>query len=326
MKNKNRKISRAISCILILQLLLLVFMNTLNLDFINSKNELKKTFVEQQEIFIKETIRQQQRRMLNSIRESWTQYIGYAENIELLLKDKEGNIIYTNGEDVVAFNREYMIMDKYPNGYCDIRYKNSNIIYTNMRPQWNKEEVIRILNIVAVPMRVFGGSENILIYDIYSGEIIASNTQKNSGPFVQNLFEDQHVVDKLMIRQDTEIFDNIVYSSTVKEGLLNYNKYPIGSLDRVFVEKVILPFETVGVDGEPMQIAIASFVKEKEIAYCYESTVSRIKQSVETMETKIFYVFAIFIISFILSVAMYAIFNIAIMLESKKRDDKDMRK
>jgi hypothetical protein len=52
----------------------------------------------------------------------------------------------------------------------------------------------------------------------------------------------------------------------------NFTKYPLGNYNREFQEKIILPYESVGIDGQPMQITIVLGAQEQEIITAFKAT------------------------------------------------------
>ena len=50
----------------------------------------------------------------------------------------------------------------------------------------------------------------------------------------------------------------------------NFAKYPLGDYNRQFVEMSIIPYETIGFDGQPMQLTVLSVVDEQDVFYAYK--------------------------------------------------------
>lgn len=259
------------------------------------QNELesKLTFLEQDKTnilttFVKDVVRQQERQNLNAIRESWIQYIN-LNNIDILQKDENNLYLFNNNEKTISFNPDIMKKESKLDGTYIIKdIKTNRILLDNCRPKWNKEEVEKILSIVASPTKVFNESA-ILVFDTYNGEILL-NTSKDSPlnirmlnkqgfanfyflyrhPKNKNKEYTKDLINEIKNKSDskriTELTSLFNEEKEMDEDKINdFSVYPLGEYNRDFIEKLILPYESVGVEGLNMQLTVLMKVNEKDI-------------------------------------------------------------
>jgi hypothetical protein len=301
-RNKAFDLKRRVSAIFIVLLIAQVIVfNNVNIvvkNMLSRSVELKSIKVKFETLLVQETIRGQQRRMLNAVRSGW---VSYVEDIpiderKLILKDSTGKYIYSNSQGSrISFDPEKMEQILRIDKFYDIKDKQTGeLLASAVRPQWNPENVKKILGIVAAPMKAFGAAGDVIIYDAYTGEMIVDNSEdckdtpqvlgKDGKRYITldylhpanaNPAASKRVVDKeFMWRKDTDTTSGQVYYFSepidMKEDANNFEKYPLGEYKREFQEKIILPYETIGVEGQPMQIAVVSGAQEQEIVSVYK--------------------------------------------------------
>jgi hypothetical protein len=283
--------------LLIVQILIFDNINLLVTNMLTKGDQLNRIEVKLQTVFMQDTIRAQQRRMLDAVRQGWVNYINNNPDIELIVKDYAGRYIYKN-IDGVSISFDPSTMEKVTRGdkYYDIKdIKTGALIAEKVRPQWNGINVKKVLDIVAAPIKAFGSTGDVIIYDAYTGEMMIDNSEdcrdtpqvlgKDGKRYITldylhpnnaNPEATKRVVnEQFMWRKDTDSTTGMVYyfseSLDMGKDANNFEKYPLGQYNREFQEKIILPYETVGVDGQPMQIAVVSGSQEQEIVSAYSS-------------------------------------------------------
>lgn len=273
--------------LLIIQIILFNFIGYIYKDSISNNEALATTKTLHDTVLISDTIRSQQRNTLQGIRQSWVQYL-QTHPSTLVIKNGE-KVVYFNNETTIYYNEKTMYRKQNSNKLFDIYLKEGDKqIAADTRPQWNDEEVAKILNIIAAPVKSFGNNSSILIFDSYTGKVIMDTSFVNrtaipgysiftdyKNPNNKNPEETKIVTDQdLRMRKDTDRFSSIVYmfneSTRMGNNANNFEKYPLGEYNRLFVEKIILPYETIGVDGQPMQLTMSILTDEKDVISPYE--------------------------------------------------------
>jgi hypothetical protein len=288
--------------------------------------------------FVQDTVRAQERRMLESARQGWIQYLSSNPSTELLIKDNKGNYVMKSPDGTLfTYNPKTMVQVQRPDNYFDIRDKNTNELLTQqVRPQWNTEEVDKILNTVASHIKAFGATGDVLIFDAYTGEILVDNSlNSNNAPeifssdgkkYVQLLYlhpnsKNPDAVKEttdnvLMWRKDSDRTTNIVgyFNEPTDMGSdgNDFAKYPLGQYNREFIEKVLLPYETAGVEGQDMQITITIGAEEQEIYSPYKAIIEKMENTQDQMKKDIgISIFApitsIFLSFIVIFLAMFAL-------------------
>ena len=96
---------------------------------------------------------------------------------------------------------------------------------------------------------------------------------KNMDAFLQT------VNNNFMWRRDSTNTDNmILFFSEPKltyENASNFQDFTLGKYNREFDEKIILPFETLGIGNTDMQITIVLGAQEQEIVYPYKDFIKQ---------------------------------------------------
>lgn len=293
----KKRLSTLFIVLLVIQVILFGNMQQSGIFFIKTSEELHDTKTEFSNVLLKDTIREQQRKMLSSIRQGWVQYLSVHPNTELMHKVND-NYVYSNYEGAsVIFDPETMIKKDRPDNYLDIYdVDTKELIAEKVRPQWNKEEVKKILNIVASPVKAFGPSGDILIYDAFTTEVIINTSTDNKDdeavyakdgrrylslefqhPNNKNPQATQNNMESLLWRRDTDRNSGLINffneSTDMGNDGNNLEKFPLGQYDRDFCERIILPYESVGVEGQPMQISVILSSNEKEVIAPYTGVI-----------------------------------------------------
>lgn len=322
--------------VLIFQVFVIGYITQTNNSIDNNILEIEQLKTNNDNIFIKDTIRQQQRQTLNAVRQSWLQYLT-TNNIDIVLK-KNGNYVFEdkNG-NTITFNTETMKKIKTNNSNYSIVDKiTGEVILNDCRPAWNMENIEHILNIIATPIKAFGEKSEILVYDVYTGEVIIDNSSNsNSYPEILDekgykniLFYINHpenknpkqyelVIKELLNKSDTQRISEITslfYEPNIKEynSVNDFSKYPFGNYNREFIEKIILPYESIGVEGLDMQLGIAIRSQEQEIYSSYKDNDKEYSTTINKLKHDKSVIFIFPMISTLLSlivilVALYSV-------------------
>lgn len=244
--------------------------------------------------FVNDTIRQNQRLDLNSIRQSWIQYVN-IHNSEILKKDDNNNYIFQNASGTrITFNPDTMDKIKNKENLYDIIDKQTNdILLTNCRPIWNKKTISKILNIIGYSNETFGEKDDLIIYDLYNGEVLMDNNSDNTlckeildengkrnltlyymNPHNKNPEQYKDLTKQLLNRFDTQNLTKLTSlfnESTLKatDDYNNFKLYPFGEYNRDFIEKIVLPYENVDMEGLDMLLGVTISANEKELYSAY---------------------------------------------------------
>lgn len=304
LEKQKKFVSVVFVCILISQVFLFNGITNLGQTLEEDYNSIKASNQQATEDLINGTIRGQERIMLSSIRQGWVQYLSIHPETELIQKI-DGKFIYSNPKgNRVVFDPDTMTKSKIDEAYYDIKdIATGKVIARSVRPQWNMKAVENIINVIGSASKAFGPAGDLLVYDAFSGEVIVDNSgntkevsavlQENGKrnlslmhkhPMNLNAAQYKTVVDQLMWRKDSDASSKIVslYSESQymdPTQLNNFSLYPLGEYKREFIEKVILPYESIGVEGQEMQIGIAIGAQEQEIVSVFSRTTEEMKNS-----------------------------------------------
>lgn len=251
MNSKKRKITCfVLFIILVLQISAINFTASIYTEFCNNQERLSIIQTKEYETLINEIVRGQQKHMLSSLKQSWTKYIENNNN-------------------------------------------NNELVFTDEKPQWNSSKVEEILDILVAPIKVFGNNGGMIVYDSNTGEIFLDTTpiQRIKTNKDVSIFEDynhannknkedtQLTAEKFFItKRDSNSISDIVYMfnepTNMHNESSNFYKYPLGSYNRQFIEMSVMPYETIGFNGQPMQLTVLSVVDEQDIFSSYESLIN----------------------------------------------------
>lgn len=289
--------------ILLVQIFAFNYSASIYRSFVDNHNALDKSRVEINTTLVTGTIREQQRDSLSSIKQSWMKFLESNPNVSLI--EHEGDLpLYRNEEDSIGFDSNIMLKVKKESNIFDIYEKNTNkLLIANAKPQWNTEKVDEILAMLVAPIKNFGNNGGIIVFDSYSGQIFLDTTSSQrirDGEYASMFEDDKHinnqnpeackeVIEKYFkLKKDSVKSSGIIYmfneSAAMGKEAANFDKYKLGEYNRQFIEASILPYETLGFDGQPMQLTILSVVDEQDVMHNYKSTMSDLENNIAKNE------------------------------------------
>lgn len=242
-------------------------------------NNFQEAKYRQEETLLNNTVKTQQLNTLNAIRQSWINYTD-NENKQLVLFDKNNN------------------------------------------PIWNKEEIDNILNYIVAPIKSYGNEGGIIVYDSYSGEIFLDTTKTNRS-IGSNIFLDYNnpnckninatkdaITSYLKVKKDSNTNENFIYLFDESENIDNPNdlrNYPLGKYNRIFIEKMILPYESFGFDGQPMQLTVLITTTENDIYSNFKDNNDNIRNLIVDSQLLNNKVYTILIVNIIISMIILSL-------------------
>ena len=186
------------------------------------------------DIFIKDTVRAEQRRALVAIRQAWVQYLSVNSDVKLLTDKNE----------------------------------------------WDIEVVKEIFSIIGEPLRLFDTSSELIVADLQTGNILVAPMLKSDYlsyimisdkpnllayhqlPFAQHKEQVAELYKTILTKIDSDrntVLTSLLYeqSEMSSQSINDFTLYPLGQYHRQFIEKIILPYESIGVNGlENMQLVV----------------------------------------------------------------------
>jgi hypothetical protein len=301
MKKNNKKIIFGfLSILFIIQIFFFSELNKSSVKYENLNNNIRETEFDQQYILLNSIIRKEQKNTLNAIKQSWINY-STTENKKLVQTDYDGKYpIYSNDIDYVYYNSDTMNKTFLSDNYYNIYNKNGDLLLSNCKPLWNKDELNKLLNYIVAPIKCYGNNGGVIVYDSYSGEIFLDTTNINrhvgSNIFLdyenvncKNMAQTKKDINSfLRVKKDSTLTEeNFIYSFNEVEDLKNPNnfiEYPLGDYNRLFVEKMILPYESFGFEGQPMQLTVLILADENDIYSCFKDNSQKSKTLIEESE------------------------------------------
>ena len=272
--------------------------------------------------FVDNTVRTQQRMTLSAIKQSWMNYTITFDK-KLIEKDEYSNPIYANANSQIAYNSSKMHKDLISSNFYNIYDEENNLILENATPQWNIANLKEILNIIVEPQKNFGNSGGFIVYDSYSGQVFLDTTNQNRLTIDKNyniFYDDESricknkyatkdaIINYLMLRKDTDGIENFTYLFCEENNVTNdFQTYPLGNYSRQFIEKIILPYESFGFNGQPMQLTILSVVDENDISSAFKSNIDTIDKTMDNISNNHNIIIISIYISFILNMLMLII-------------------
>lgn len=248
--------------VLLIQTLLYVRVSESPYLFSDNMNQIKIDADQISETFIKDTIRAEQRRALVAIRQAWVQYLSTNPDVELLTEDN----------------------------------------------QWNEKVIKDIFSIIAEPLRLFSTNSNLMVTDINTGNILVApmltdedkeKISLNGKPNVLMYYKlsglhqshTREIYNELLIKKDSD--RNSLMTSLMSEpsqiryaDINNFTKYPLGRYNREFIEKIVLPYESIGVNGlDNMQLVVSIGVNESEIMKPYTQRMETLNSNFNELYT-----------------------------------------
>lgn len=311
-EKQKKFVSYSFVVLLIIQVFLFNGITNLGNTLNQSYKGMQEANEQATEDFVNGTVRGQERIMLSAIRQGWIQYLNIYPDTELIQKD--GNkFIYSNPKgERMLFDPSTMSKMKVDDAYYNITdIHTGKLLATAVRPQWNIQAVKNIIDIVGSAAKAFGPTGDPIVYDAFSGEIIIDNSgnTKESPEVLQedgrrnlklmylhpqalNRTQVKSVIDELMWRKDSDSSSKIT-SLYAEPQILDPNKvndfsvYPFGEYRREFIEKIILPYESIGIEGQEMQIGVAIGAQEQEISSVYTRTVKAMQESQNNLQNSL---------------------------------------
>lgn len=309
LEKQKKMVSVIFVCLLIVQVFLFNGITNLGQSLEDNYKGVTDSTEQATEDFINGTVRKQEQIMLSAIRQGWIQYLTIHPETELIQKAGD-KFVYSNPKgDLILFDTKTMTKVKINDAYYDVKdTATGEVLATGVRPQWNMQAVKNIMDIVGSATKAFGPTGDPIVYDAFSGEIILDNSGNTKEtkevlqedgkrnlylmykhPMNLNPAQYKQVVDKLMWRKDSDGSSNIT-SLYSEPNILDYSKvndfgvYPLGQYNREFIEKIILPYESIGIEGQEMQIGVAIGAQEQELASVYARTFKAMTESQNNLQ------------------------------------------
>lgn len=167
-----------------------------------------------------------------------------------------------------------------------ISYMNNTDTTLIKDKQWNKEEIETVLNVIAEPIKVFGNNGGIVVFDSITGDVFLDTTPNNrKGANINNDSASEANIKKLLEKKDTTSTNGIIYALDTEEidELNNFKKYPLGKHNREFIEKTILPFESLGF-AKDKQLTLLVVANEKDVFHKYIDDSDKISKDIDAIE------------------------------------------
>lgn len=305
-KNKNlKKIIFSLFLVLfIIQILFFNEMNKMQDKYTSMGSNIQYSQFQNKKILINNVIRNQQRLILQSIKQSWINYTTKEEKRIIKSDDRYGTFpIYSNENNQEIFYDNHKMYKKHVElNYYDIYSRDKDeLLLEKGKPNWNTEELENILNLLAAPIKVFGNNGGIIIFDSYSGQVFLDTTPANrtinnpdlsifedfKNPNCKNVFDTKYEINNcIKSKKDSDSIEEFIYLFNEKQdmgkNLNDFNKYKLGDYNRQFVEKMILPYESFGFDGQPMQLTVLLIADEQDIFLSFKDNDKNLQSSLDT--------------------------------------------
>lgn len=166
-------------------------------------------------------------------------------------------------------------------GYID---KTNTSLVNNK--EWNREEIENVLNIIAEPVKVFGNKGGIVVFDSITGDIFLDTTHNDrKGGNIKDDSASEESIKSLLEKKDTISTTGIIYALE-EEGIDkpdDFKKYPLGKFNREFIEKTILPFESMGF-AKDKQLTLLVVANEKDVFNKYIDDSDKVNKDIEAIE------------------------------------------
>lgn len=292
-KNLKKYLFGLFTILFIVQIFFFSELSKSNVKYDNISNNIQEAKYEQQYLLLDNIVRVDQNNTLNAIKQSWINYTT-SEEKKLVKSDTTGNYpIYSNSSgDYIYYDSNNMIKELINDNYYNIYDNDKNLLISNCKPNWNEEELNKILSYIISPIKCYGNKGGIIVYDSFSGEIFLDTTMTNRS-IGSNIFLDYEnakcknvtltkdsVNSFIKMKKDSTVIENFIYlfnESTNMNDPNDLQKYPLGKYNRLFAEKMILPYESFGFEGQPMQLTVLIMADEKDIYSSFTSNDDKIK-------------------------------------------------
>ena len=297
MNRKNKVIGISLFLIMIILLLLMNFVGKTYSCFENNQKDIQQSEYDRQTIFLNSTIRNQQNNILSTIKQSWEKY-NETNKDSLILKDKDGYVIYSNGVNNINFDASKMYKDQVKDStHFNLYDNNHNLIAEEVSPQWNKDNLKKVLDTLVSPIKVFGNRGGMIVFDSNSGELFLDTTPNHRTEMHKDycIFDDsKYAMNKESVqktidcyfksKKDSNTIHSIVYMYNDATDMniydTDFEKYPLGDYDRQFIEMSVLPFETIGFEGQPLQLTVLCIANEKDIYSSYQKVNDTLNEAI----------------------------------------------
>jgi len=273
---------------------------------------------------------------LTSISNRWNVY-SEAQSISLLKANAEGFILYqsmSTGEIISPDpNQITKLVNPKDNTLKISDAETFEVLMSDARPMWNYDKITNIINEVVLPINLFDSKTSLMVFDTNTHEILYSNSSRSTSQYcalsqtenIDNLTMDklyesfkynsdqnQNTLNLLTDKRNSNIspMTTLIEESECLTDFNDFIKYPLGSYNRIFQEKVIIPYENYGISGEPMQLTLVLGVQEKNILNYLNENLDNQNQLFEEckdlVELRIILVYInIIIVVFLVLVIMY---------------------
>lgn len=300
-KKRKKVICFILFVILVFQISAINITASIYSEFANNQKGIEKYDSDIASVLINDTMRGQQKNTLSSLKQSWVKYLDSNKNNDLLKKDNNDLPIYIHGTDYVGYDADTMYKKKIDDFYLyNIYEKETNtLILEQSRPEWDCEKLEEILDVLVSPIKQFGNNGGLIVYDSNTGQVFLDTTPANRSNSIINasMFDDHKAIEnknpeetKIVLdkffknKKDSNRVSNIIYmfneETKMGDEASNFVKYPLGDYDRQFIEMSILPYETIGFDGQPMQLTVLSVIDEQDSFSAYKEVTSENMQIV----------------------------------------------
>lgn len=164
---------------------------------------------------------------------------------------------------------------------------------------WDTTVLERCLNASAKPYKLYGNNSGIIVFDSDTGKIFLDTTPINRVKKYPNklIFQDYTLDECKNKTQSLKAFnlwlknnkdsnsnsENFIYlfnESTKFTDVYDYEKYPLGQYNRIFVSKKILPSESYGFYGQDKNLTVMIFTDEQDVFNHYNSINSNINNNI----------------------------------------------
>ena len=145
--NLNKKLFGLFILLFIVQASAFNLVQKMYFNYNNEKNNITSEINERDKILVNNTIRNQQRAEMQSIKQSWLNYLS-LENKSVILTN-ENLPIYKNEDNEIAFNSNDMYKIHTESNIYNIYSKEDDrLILGQATPQWNRNELDYLLNLL----------------------------------------------------------------------------------------------------------------------------------------------------------------------------------
>lgn len=283
MPKRNKTNAKVVLCfitiVVVIQLVISTVFGNLVYAFNDVKSESSNDYVNSQNQFISEVVREEMRLALSASRNRWNIYINESEpELDLLKTDSKGHTLYTKDGVIIAYDPSiYTIEVSNSKGEKNI-LKDGEIVLKDAVPVWNNNVLYDIFKIVTNPTKVFSNDSAITIFDSKTGSLFYNTLTFPDSDKVSTIeqlygnFYTSNDLNEILKLKDSSAMSNITIGTDefdFPKGINNFKEYPLGQYNRIFQEKIVLPSDVYGVNGEQMNITIILSIPEQTLANLY---------------------------------------------------------